>query len=715
MKIEEIARTILFGTSLEEKLIQWSFPLNLEELDPSQTSARTNSFQTPSFPGRPNQLTKSGKVSFPSIHQLHHSLERGKVLHFFANHELLAMELMALVLLRFPEAPLSFRHGLLRTIQEEQQHLSLYLSRMKELGVEFGDLPLSDYFWNTMKHVTSPLDFTVQMSLTFEQANLDFSLFFKNAIAKTGDQPTTAILERVFQEEIKHVRHGLTWFNRWRGISFGPETDWDAYVRLLPPPLTPQRAKGFEFSEEPRRRAGLSETFIQNLRHFSSSKGRPPTLWFYNPHCDSEIARGHAGFTAKGGTQKLSKDLEHLPLFLCKDSDLILVSKKPKLEWLESIQMIPVPRPEFVEIPQPPKPLTQWLRTPKLGGVEPWGWSPDQFLSFQPLLPRLFKTSGENSDFCKRIFALNNYSETGLGTLFSKSWSVTFLREWLEQHPHTSLLFGEPKTVGSSFYTWESAYLRIQEILNGGDPVMIKAPYGTSGMQVRKILKFKDLSDSLKGWIQNILASQSAIIIEHLLEKLFDLSIQLEVKEDRINLLEVRQFMTGIHSEYLGTYLGRSLPELGPEHHRFFQQAKIEWHQLLHDLGIKLRSLGYIGPAGVDAFLWRDKDGSLKLKPLVELNPRWTMGRVALELEKYLAPRVNGIWKFVPVKEIKKQGFESPESYAQEMRRRHPLKTRKIGNQLRIESGVIFTNDPSSTQSVLTVLATLPNGDFSVI
>ena len=59
-----------------------------------------------------------------------------------------------------------------------------------------------------------------------------------NAVQKTGDHATAAILERVFQEEIGHVKHGVTWFNRWRENA-SSETDWEAYTRLLPFPLTP--------------------------------------------------------------------------------------------------------------------------------------------------------------------------------------------------------------------------------------------------------------------------------------------------------------------------------------------------------------------------------------------------------------------------------------------------------------------------------------------
>ena len=62
-------------------------------------------------------------------------VERGRVLHFFANHELLALELMAVALLRFPDAPHSFRRGIIETMKEEQKHLNLYIESMNRLGV----------------------------------------------------------------------------------------------------------------------------------------------------------------------------------------------------------------------------------------------------------------------------------------------------------------------------------------------------------------------------------------------------------------------------------------------------------------------------------------------------------------------------------------------------------------------------------------------------
>ena len=41
---------------------------------------------------------------------------------------------------------------------------------------------------------------------------------------------------------------------------------------------------------------------------------------------------------------------------------------------------------------------------------------------------------------------------------------------------------------------------------------------------------------------------------------------------------------------------------------------------------------GYVGPVGVDAMVHRKENGKLGLRHVVEVNVRFTMGRVALEL-----------------------------------------------------------------------------------
>jgi len=100
MQMREAAERILFAESLEEKL----------RLAPAGAvdDVPGPALGTPDAPGRPPELRVRAdgvRVDFPGVHRLDDERERGVMLHFLANHELLAAELMALVLLKFPDAP----------------------------------------------------------------------------------------------------------------------------------------------------------------------------------------------------------------------------------------------------------------------------------------------------------------------------------------------------------------------------------------------------------------------------------------------------------------------------------------------------------------------------------------------------------------------------------------------------------------------------------
>jgi hypothetical protein len=51
---------------------------------------------------------------------------------------------------------------------------------------------------------------------------------------------------------------------------------------------------------------------------------------------------------------------------------------------------------------------------------------------------------------------------------------------------------------------------------------------------------------------------------------------------------------------------------------------------------------GYSGPVGVDAMVHRQPDGQLALRPVVEINVRFTMGRVAWELARRFGAQGRG-------------------------------------------------------------------------
>jgi uncharacterized ferritin-like protein (DUF455 family) len=202
------------------------------------------------------------KDRLPRPHELHHADKRAACLHRFAGHELLAVEIMAYALLAFPDAPAPFRKGIAHTLKEEQEHVRRYMNRLKEMGVNFGDLPLYKTFWSYVPHLTTPIRYLSTMSLTFEMANLDFAPFYGKLFTENGDAASSALMQGIFDDEIKHVSFGCRWLKKLKDPSQSP---WDAWLTCLPPRVLPARAKGPQFFADHRRLAGIDEEWIDRL------------------------------------------------------------------------------------------------------------------------------------------------------------------------------------------------------------------------------------------------------------------------------------------------------------------------------------------------------------------------------------------------------------------------------------------------------------------
>lgn len=257
MKVSEYAKHLLLAESLEDKLLPPSRHWDEEtELTPLRIEA----------PGRSSKFQFSDKkVKIPRLEHLNLESNRGLSLHHFANHELMAIELFAWALLAFPEAPRSVRNGFLKTIEEEQTHLKLYLNRMRDFGIDFGDIPLNYIFWKQLGQFKTLESFSAVMSISFEGANLDYAQIYAQVFSHFGDQLTSDIMITIFEDEVKHVKRGLRAFER--SI---PENGnhWEHYLSLIHFPFTPRRAKGYLYLPETRSLAGMNKEFIQSLGNY---------------------------------------------------------------------------------------------------------------------------------------------------------------------------------------------------------------------------------------------------------------------------------------------------------------------------------------------------------------------------------------------------------------------------------------------------------------
>lgn len=213
-------------------------------------------------PARPPALrmVPARMAKVPAPQGLTDPHQRTRILHALANHELQAAELFAWAMLAFADMPAPFHHGLRGILHDEQRHFFLYQAELAKDGVAFGDLPVSGHFWNQLDAMTRPEHFLVVMGLTFENANLDFAQSYREVAAAHEMTALADAFDVVHREEIRHVQFAHHWLQK---LVDGPT--WAAYCELLPPPLTPLRARGKRFDVASREAAGLEPSFIAQL------------------------------------------------------------------------------------------------------------------------------------------------------------------------------------------------------------------------------------------------------------------------------------------------------------------------------------------------------------------------------------------------------------------------------------------------------------------
>lgn len=253
MELRTFATRILSADTLEEKLLE---PEELTDHSPGDPLF----WEEPTRPPGMYFQKHTRKDKLPRIDEHHHAEKRAICLHRFAGHELLAVEIMAYALLAFPNAPRHFRRGIANTLKEEQQHVRLYMNRLKAFGLSFGDLPLYKHFWHYIPFLRTPEEYISVMSLTFEMANLDFAPIYGASFEKHGDTASAELMKQILRDEIAHVSFGWNWLKKFKKEE---DSMWNAWLDSIPEKLSLNRAKGPQFHEEHRIKAGISKEWIQ--------------------------------------------------------------------------------------------------------------------------------------------------------------------------------------------------------------------------------------------------------------------------------------------------------------------------------------------------------------------------------------------------------------------------------------------------------------------
>ena len=600
MEIRLLAQQVLFGDSLTDKLAGPPAGETLRDAQPGPALVGI-----PGGPGRPADLalrSELPQLPFPGPGRLHEPAAAGAALHSFANHELLALELMALMLLRFPDADPAFRRELVATMRDEQRHLSLYVDRMAALGVPFGSGGTSPFFWDCLAGVRDVAGFVAGMSLTLEQANLDFATWFARAFRAAGDDVTAQILDRVHREEIVHVARGLKWLPRGTGSL------WQDWIAHLPAPLTPRRARGPQPDREARRKAGLPDAFVDQVLGFAHSRGRASDVYLFNPGCEDEIAAG-GGYQPSRPVLDLEHDLATVFVAVAGGDDVVIVPTPPRSAWKAQLQERGFELPEFVVGGE-----TTSLGARSIRALRPWGWSP------------------------RSVQRLGGADRSGLRPLFDKHRSAGWLGEQyvtLEDASGNRILGRRALPV--VVHTVDDALAHTAILRTHGHPhVVFKKALGASGRGQLRLLDELRPSDEQLLWMRRNVPA--GLRVEPWLDRRLDLSFHFDAGPDGAAFRGLVRFDTTRRGGFREATVGPATRGLDSGLARFLtgDGKDPRWtDRVARALGRMLDPLvgpmGYVGPVGIDAMVFRH-GAALALHPLLEINPRWTMGRLALAL-----------------------------------------------------------------------------------
>ena len=282
--------------------------------------------------------------------------------------------------------------------------------------------------------------------------------------------------------------------------------------------------------------------------------------------------------------------------------DVALFRNVPSIEHLEKLQSIGLELPEVMSCPD--------LDGRKLGGLRPWAWS------------------GDASDLLKPY-------EQAVSDRVPWQWREPVPEAWLSKEIGVRL----EENLGIRDPT--SRFCRnlseVRDILKG-NAILFKSPYGCSG---KGHLITKSFSKEVQVWAEKKIQLHGYIVAEPLLQRVEDFSVLYEIQDGEIECLGMTQLINDSRGQFKGIRLApRFSKMLSPELSEFlFKEADfMAWYkEKIPSAILKLLS-GYSGPVGVDALVWRDDQGKLMLRHVIELNVRMTMGRVALELQKKLNP-----------------------------------------------------------------------------
>lgn len=379
-------------------------------------------------------------------------------------------------------------------------------------------------------------------------------------------------------------------------------------------------------------------------------------IHYFNPGHETAVMNGSKYYMAPANVVNMQSDLDFLPAYYSNNNDFIYLQKRLPENFAlfirDNLQINPI---SFT--------IEDLLEIKNLligQDVDLWGISPQSVHKFQ-----------EISD------------EHGL-ELSIPQWDPRYkdlndrhtARKCLEYIIKNSSVFSDNLT--PQFFT------SIDEIenyitSNKETRFLAKAPYSSSGRGLLW-LPIEGLTRPERQILHGHIKKQGSVSIEKVLDKKLDFAMEFYINNGQALFKGYSLFQTNNKGAYISNYLGSQKEIEGKILNHLNSDLLEDTKSRLIDFFNKDIATYYKGYVGVDMMIYEEND-SLLLHPCIEINARYNMGLLAIEISKRIIKEDSEGYFFIDFSAKESEIFDQNK----EMTKSYPL----ILSDNKIESGYL--------------------------
>jgi hypothetical protein len=200
--------------------------------------------------------------------------------------------------------------------------------------------------------------------------------------------------------------------------------------------------------------------------------------------------------------------------------------------------------------------------------------------------------------------------------------------------PHPDQLPFGPQAFGQLCRSLNECRNVVQRLNEFGYPRWVAKPQHSHAGRNRLLVTGEKLNQPQQGWLEKQLQQSDSVYIEPWVDRHIECGLQYQIGTS-VEFVGLTELLNDPAGRYYGSVIS------GKDTIPNRWQDAVDHGALVCEA---IRAAGYFGPVGLDAFQFVDASNGIATRLCNDINARFTMGRIALQLCSQLLPGEKGYW-----------------------------------------------------------------------